>query len=43
MTAPGVEQWDLVVVGAGPAGSSAALGALTAELAEGVRRPGTTS
>ena len=31
MTAPGVEQWDLVVVGAGPAGSSAALGALTAD------------
>lgn len=31
MSAPGVEQWDLVVVGAGPAGSSAALGALTAD------------
>ncbi|GAA1447682.1 hypothetical protein GCM10009641_74000 [Mycobacterium cookii] len=31
MTAPPVEQWDLVVVGAGPAGSSAALGALTAD------------
>lgn len=31
MTAPAVEQWDLVVVGAGPAGSSAALGALTAD------------
>ena len=31
MSAPTVEQWDLVVVGAGPAGSSAALGALTAD------------
>lgn len=31
MTAPAVEQWDLVVVGAGPAGSSSALGALTAD------------
>ncbi|NPD06872.1 NAD(P)/FAD-dependent oxidoreductase [Nocardioides sp. zg-1308] len=31
MTTPQVEHWDVVVVGAGPAGAAAALGALTAD------------
>jgi geranylgeranyl reductase family protein len=31
MSTAGTERWDLVVVGAGPAGSAAALGALTAD------------